>query len=232
MMIKYQQNPGESRDRYDPRLDVAILRVRPVPSDVKARYDAQRAAWQADPTSGAEPPQVDDFELFLPENEDSVRGIKRKFSVTDPQNEDELLYDKRNDSAEPCFKFKKQRRYETTHSAMAPNQNPYDDNVAIALHDPETFVGFVPGTKSRLQKAAYYYPILQKTSIRAYRPKTINSMMASSMMTAMTADEEDEGKADMINITVVPEEEVAEDFYDRAEAQRQKWDHRMVVEGV
>ena len=222
MMIKYQHNPGETRDRYDARLDVAILRVRPTPKEAQELFEAKHAAWEADPTSGDEPQRVDDFELFLPENTDALRGIKRKFSATDPQAEDDLLYNDRNAEGDPCFKFKKQRRFETYQSQ--PARDPYSDNIAIALHDPETYAGFVPGAKSRLQKAAYYYPILQRVGIRAYRPRTVARLLQNPGLRA-DVDEDDEGRADQLNVTIIPEEQ-EEFFAQQAQAFRDRFDQQ------
>ena len=63
--------------------------------------------------------------------------------------------------------------------------------VALALHDPESDVGIVPGTTQRLAKAAYYYPIIQRTTLRPKRKVGLQAL-----------GQADEERIDELNLTV------------------------------
>jgi hypothetical protein len=174
MLIKYMNNPSTS-EKYDPRLDVALIRPLQQTEEEQAHFEEAKATALAD----GRPKPIPEFryEAFLPQNADSVPNIKRKFDTTDPDNDSEDLYDEVNAEGKRIFKYKRLRAYETYAQAGNPD-DPWNDNVALVLHN---------GDKgSRQPQGAYIYPIVQRTSIRSVRPKTMGMMMSNM---AARADE-------------------------------------------
>ncbi|KAK5135259.1 hypothetical protein LTR08_005509 [Meristemomyces frigidus] len=197
MVTRFTTNPFGAGDSYDSRLDTAILR--PI-DDPQMQSEFQRKLAEWDPNSSRSQPLPEyDYDYYVPADTAGVRGIKRKFDANDPDNEDPDLYTDDLDEGQRGFKYERIRTYETYTQHGNPN-NYYGDSVALALHDPESDVGVVPGTKQRLVKAAYYYPVIQRTTLR---PKRKIGQQALSQ-----ADEE---RIDELNLTVG---ELAED--DRA----------------
>lgn len=212
IVAKFQTNPIAAQgSSYDDRVDVSLLRVLEPTAEQEDAYRTKLAEHEAaDPEVRATkpPPQPDyDYEFFLPSSRDAVRGIKRKFSPNDPERDDDALYDYTNAEGKRCFKFDRVRCYETYQQAGNP-QEPYDDTVALALHDPEMDVGAVPGQGSRLQKGAYYYPIVQRTFIRPKRKAT----RAGVVGVASQPNDEQENRVDVLEIEVrePDEKEVAD----------------------
>jgi len=120
----------------------------------------------------------------VPENAESVSNIKRKFNVEDPENDDDELYDHIDPkSGLPSFLYKRLRTYETYAQAGDP-RNPWNDSVAMVLHDD------VRG--SNLAKAAYIYPIIQRTSVRAMRPTTMAMLAKDQGRKTQQSEEETE----------------------------------------
>lgn len=165
MVTKFITNPVAASDSYDERLDSAILKPISDPA-VMARFNERRLLAEADPSLPGPIPEFD-YDLYLPDNPSAARGMKRKLDVTDPENDDEDLYTDENDGKR-TFKYARLRTYETYQQTGDP-KDIYGDTVALALHDPETAVGAVPGTKERLTKGAYYYPVVQRSALRPKR---------------------------------------------------------------
>ena len=214
MVAKFNGNPVAASDRYDQRLDTAILR--PV-ADEDAQAQHEQKMQQYDPNSGKPKPIPEfDYEYFLPVDTGAVRGIKRKLDVTDPENDDPELYTDEGQDGQRVFKYTRLRTYETQHQHGDPD-NLYNDSVAVSLHDPETDVGAVPGVKKRLLKAAYYYPVVQRTSIR---PKRNVGNAALSQV--------EEPKVDELHVTV---RDLGEDEYPGIEENRARYDTSLGVGG-
>jgi len=183
-------NLATSSDGYDHRLDAAILRQKQDEA-AYARWNQKNEEWKQSASTKSQPIPEDDYEYFLPVDTNAVRSIKRKLDVNDPENIDEGLYTDEGANGERVFKYARLRTYETYQQIGDP-QNFYDDSVAIALHDPEDTVGAVPGTKQRLQKAAYFYPVMQRTVVR---PKRNVGAGALSQM-------QDDDRIDEINLKI------------------------------
>lgn len=151
--------PYAPADKYEERLDTGILRVFNTPT-VQAKYETRKAT---DPSFRGVPEF--DYEYFLP-SATSVQGIKRKFSIVDPNRDSEELYDT-HDSEAPCFRFDKLRFYETTQQSGEAGEDVdrFDDSIAIALHDGESDD---PASRP-LQKGAYIYPIMGRISLKPKR---------------------------------------------------------------
>ena len=140
-----------------------------------------------------------DYEMYMLEDPSAVRGVKRKFDVNDPKNDDDNLYTFTDDQGLRAFKFKRVRAYET-YQQQADGDDACGDSVALALHD------FSSGNK-RLPKGAYFYPIVQRTGVR---PKRNVGKMLYQM---------EEQKIDELNVTVADmnEESRAEQLEKRAQ---------------
>lgn len=159
---------------YDPRLDVALLRPAGQTIQDQERYMEDLQAHKLDPTV---PPPIAryQFEFFLPSDKSKVRGIKRNFTTYDPTNEADIDFDiAEDDEGQPrkCFKYDNIRTYETSQQVGDPSDT-YGDVVALALHDPEKHES-EPLRDTKLQKAAYFYPITQRTSLRPRRPGRVD----------------------------------------------------------
>jgi len=213
-VAKFQNNPAGASDHYDKRLDTAILRPIDDPQ-VQAKYQHKLAEW--DPNSSKPQPLPEyDYEYYLPEARDAVRGIKRKFDVNDPDNDKTELYHDDLQDGQRGFKFTRLRTYETYNQHGDAN-NFYNDSVGLALHDPESEVGVVPGVTKRLSKAAYFYPIIQRTALR---PKRAVGRYAFS--------QSNEDRVDELNLTIG---DLAEDDRARQMEQRAKMDSSVKIDG-
>jgi RNA polymerase II-associated factor 1 len=188
MVMKFITCPVPPIDIYDERLDVALFRpIGQSPEDIP-RMEAQQAAHEADPSQPAPLPQYQ-YEFFLPANADKVRGIKRNFGVTDPDNEDEVTFDgEYKETGRTYFRYERVRAYETYQQTGDPS-DVHGDIVAVALHDPESEEG--PQRDNPLQKAAYYYPVMQRSFIRPRRQVQRRGAVGP-------AEEEEETKVDII----------------------------------
>jgi len=192
MIMKFVTNPLPVTDKYDTRLDTAIFRPC-VDPEKEAIYEQKKAEWA--PESGkSKPLQEYDYDYYLPGDEDAVLGIKRKLDINDPDNNDPELYTDDLGDDRRAFKYPRLRTYET-HNQTGDDENPYNDTVAIALHDPETEVGHVPRSGKRLAKGAYFYPISTRMAIK---PKRKIGMPMN------TGEEE---KPDELNLMVVEPDE-------------------------
>lgn len=161
-------NPNDPS--YDSRLDVALLRPAGQTVEDHNLYVQEQEAHKQDPTIPLPIPRYD-FELFLPPDREKVHGIKRNFTTHDPDNDTEIPFDETQDEdgrAKKYFKYELIRTYETQNQVGDP-ENTYGDVVALAIHDPEQHEE-EPLRGTKLQKAAYFYPIIQKTNLRSRRP--------------------------------------------------------------
>jgi RNA polymerase II-associated factor 1 len=177
MVFKYMAPPINNPldPSYDPRLDVALLRPAGQTLKDQETYLAEREAHKSDPTASMPIPRYQ-FEFFLPPSRSKIAGIKRNFTTNDPEDPAYVDFD----TAEPdedgnirrSFKFENIRTYETSQQ-VGDTVDHYGDVVALALHDPDRHREDAL-RQSKLQKAAYFYPIIQKTSIRPRRPGRVD----------------------------------------------------------
>lgn len=205
MIMKFQGNPVPKTGTYDRRLDTAIMK--PVPDEqAEAQWSDKMAVWEESDKSKPEPIREYDYDYFLPDQEYSVPNLKRKLNVNDPENDDPSLYTDDVGDGQRAFKYKRQRTYETYNQHGDPKEY-YNDSVALALHDPGSDVSTVSGKKQRLQKGAYFYPIVQRTQLR---PKRYVGKLQYQL---------DEGKVDELNVNVVQlNEELAAEQADKRAA--------------
>jgi RNA polymerase II-associated factor 1 len=189
LILKYQTNPVSSTKIYDSRLDYMLLYPLEASADKLAELQAAQAAWKLNPGNKPEPMEVHDFVACLPEDAEMIPNLKRKYSVYDAENSSPDLYTSsaaKSNIGVPHFKFARVRAYETYQQTGSADSS-WHDSVAIALHDPD-YNKQGPHTKHpnapKRQKAAYMYPIVQKTSMRPRRaaaPVGTNMAMRSIM---------------------------------------------------
>lgn len=182
-VIKFTAPPiRHTRDStYDDRLDVAILRPGGQSQADQAKYQQAEEEFKEDPTA-RRPVRQYWYEFFLPASKDKIHAIKRNFTTNDPDNEDEIPFDTGVDEEgrpRKLFKYENVRSYETDTQVAGGDQ--FGEVVALALHDGDEHRD-EPLRTGKLQKAAYFYPISQRTSIK---PRRANKP---------GYEEEDEGK--------------------------------------
>ncbi|KAF2731355.1 Paf1-domain-containing protein [Polyplosphaeria fusca] len=177
MMYKILNLPSTSL--YDSRLDVAILRPtgETIPDNEQYLQDLEKH--KSDPTHPMPIPRYQ-YEFFLPSSSGSITdaekasSIKRSFATYEP-DDPTLPFDVgEDDEGNPkrMFKYENIRTYETRDQHGDP-EDAFNDVVAMAIHDPEAHED-EPLRDVPLQKAAYFYPIVQKTSIRPRRPGRVD----------------------------------------------------------
>ena len=167
LVTKFHTNPVARTDTYDERLDVGLFKPNDESEEDQERMRMAQAAHETDPSVPIPVPTYN-YDYFLPKKASAVRGIKRKVNPSDPDHDNDDLYDAVRNDGEKCFHYDRVRAYET-HQQTGNVNEEYQDTVLIALHDPES-AGASGGSGGRkLQKAAYYYPILSKMFIRPKR---------------------------------------------------------------
>lgn len=170
-VIKFMAPPLRD-STYDERLDVAILRPGGQTQADQAKFQQEEQAFKEDPTARRAVAQYW-YEFFLPSGgPEKVRGIKRNFTTNDPNNEDEIDFDTGVDEdgrPKKYFKYENVRNYETDHQIAGGDQ--FGEVVALALHDGDQH-GNESLRSTPLQKAAYFYPIAQRTTIKPKRMHT------------------------------------------------------------
>jgi hypothetical protein len=208
IVFKYQTNPVKSTSTYDQRLDSMILYPLPPTGEQQSAFEAQLEEHTANPTGVLKPtmPAVD-FMAFIPEGGDDVETarenlskLKRKFDVFDADHDADDLYPHPagDDHPNPHFKFDKLRAYET-YQLTADADALWNDHLAVALHEPrdeEHDVDHLERLTTR-QKAAYLYPIMQRTLIRPRRNVTVG-VGISRQARPLTEEE----KVDQLGVTI------------------------------
>ena len=168
-VTKFQTNPAAASNLYDTRLDVSVLLVGELSPEEQTLQMERLAAYEADPSLPRPAPEYE-YEFFIPQNQTSVPSIKRKWDMTDPENDSEELYDADSQlvPGARCFQYGRQRAYETYQQTMS--KDVFNDSVVLALHDPALEIAPVPGAEPRKrQKAGYVYPVVQRTFVRPKR---------------------------------------------------------------
>lgn len=184
IMTKFSTNPLGTTDGHDRRLDTAIL-LPVVEEHYQEKLEERMAAYNSDLSLPKPTPEYD-YQLYVADAPETVRGIKRKFDFDDPDHDDPALYNHVDDEGNGHFKFNRIRAYETYQQA-GDQDDPFGDTLAVALHDPSQ-----SGKGRDLKKGAYFYPILQRTSLRPKRkPKQGVSQL-----------EEDQVVIDALEVTV------------------------------
>lgn len=205
VVAKFATAPTQATDSYDSRMEVGLLHPLELDPEVAAELEAKRIAHEADPLKNPPPGHPPyNYEFFLPDDAKTAENVKKKFDVDNPEKDDPSLYtydDK--DAHQQCFRYSRLRTYETGLQSGSADK-PYNE-VAVALHDPElveqmtqsNLDGSKVPSNDRQEKAAYYYPVLQKMQLKPRRSKKI----AQLGMARRNDDEETEG-VDVVDLVV------------------------------
>lgn len=210
MVAKFTANPTQSTESRDIRMDAGLLQPLELAPDVEAEWKAKLAAYEADPLHNPNPggPPYS-YSLFLPADEATANNMLMKLDVDNPEKDDPALCIRKDKNGLGSHRLVNIRTYETGRQT-GTSAHPFRE-VALALHDPEfaermSDAGFkgVHPTNGRLKKAAYYYPVVQKTQLKPRR----NRNLAQLGLAHQVADAEEDDKVDVIDITIRDPDEI------------------------
>ncbi len=186
--VKFQTNPVPPGNVYDIRLDSGLLRpLQPSDEKLRAREEAI-AAYERDPERNPFPEPEQDYEFYLVDTVTDAANFKRKYDMMSSDKDDDDLYTHQNEAMHKCFRFKRIRAYETAATAGS-QETKYDEEIVISVND---------GTDGIHQRAAYYYPLIQRSTIRPQRKKNIDRQRYGF------ADQgnEDADTVDIVDVTI------------------------------
>lgn len=163
--IKFLTNPVPPSTTYDRRLETSLLKPIEPSEEQMAQRQIARDLHERDPKRYPAPDETFEYEFFLNETQTESFQFKRKFDAQEVANLDKDPYPQKTIDGKGCFRFKRIRAYEST-TQSGDTSTKYDDEVVIAINE---------GTDGTQEKGAYYYPIVQKTSIRPQRTKNIDT---------------------------------------------------------
>lgn len=224
MVAKFTSNPTQSTDTRDTRMDVGMLQPLDLAPEVEAEWKAKISAHETDPIHNPNPggPPYS-YSFFLPADETTANNMSKKLDVDNLDKDDPALFNKKDKNGVGSVSLNHVRTYDTGRQSGAADQ-PFKE-IALAIHDPDleeknTQIGVEGGkpTFGRLEKAAYYYPIVQKLQLKPRRNKNLAQLGLASR-----AFEEDEEKVDVINLTI--REPDAEEEAKR-NSHRMDWDNQ------
>ncbi|KAL1843768.1 hypothetical protein VTJ49DRAFT_7478 [Mycothermus thermophilus] len=188
--VKFSTNPVTTTDVYDTRLLSGIFKPIERTAAEEQAYEAARAAWERDP-SMPKPSQMMNYDLFLPIDAQTGDNFRAMFDVDRADRDDRGLYTHKGD----FFRFPRVRAYETAQEKEMDHDNKYDEEVILAFRDDETAPPRGRNDDSA-QKAVYYYPVMQRTTIRNQRTKNIARTIG------IPAAEEEEPHLDELHVRV------------------------------
>lgn len=167
MTVKFTTNPVNSSDKYDPRMLAGILK--PI-----ERSEAEEQAFQLaqelhneDPQNHPAPSSMMNYNLFLPSDAKESNLFRARFDVDNPDRDSEGLYSHK-DGKGPHFVFPRLRPYETSAETEYDHDTKYNGEVILAFRDD---VG--EGDSTTDQRGMYYYPIMQRSTLRNQRTRNI-----------------------------------------------------------
>lgn len=179
LITKFVSNPSSGMTKYDTRINSAILRpVTPEP-EIQEAYEARQAAYEKNKTLPKPGNPWFEYDLYLADDVRAAESIRQTFQgavrgdlSTTAEEDGENDEDDDDDDApvpdqDSRVQYSYVRRYETYQQTL-DNKSPYQDTLVLALHDP---AGDTTKTTT-LQKAAYIYPIGQRTYMRPSRVAT------------------------------------------------------------
>ncbi|OTB06576.1 hypothetical protein M426DRAFT_318648 [Hypoxylon sp. CI-4A] len=161
--FKFTHNPLPSGRVYDRRLLNGILKPINKSEEEEAAFQMAMQAHERDPQHVPKPQNMMDFDYFLNDNQDGSDRFRQKFDIENPDHDDEGLYTHTDANGKSNFKFPRLRAYETSQEVELNNQTKYDEEVVLAFNEDDMID----------QKAAFYYPIMQRSVIKPQRTKKI-----------------------------------------------------------
>ncbi|KAK3322451.1 RNA polymerase II-associated [Apodospora peruviana] len=168
--VKFSTNPVDSSNTYDTRLLSGIFKPIERTAAEDAVYNAALAAHERDPERNPPPSNMMNYNFYLPPDMETGNRFRAKFDVDNPDRDIPELYNSTSDNG-GCFKFTRVRAYETAQEKEMDHDNKYDEEVILAFRDDETAERGQDDDSA--QKAVYYYPVMQRSTIRSQRTKNI-----------------------------------------------------------
>lgn len=159
--IKFLTNPMSAGNKYDTRMLSGLFRPIDKTETEEASYEAALAAYERDPVNNNKPQNLMNYDYYLGRKSDDSNNFQRMFDVEDPDHDNTALY---TDQSTECFQFNRIRGYETAQETELDHPSKYQDEVLLAYNDDDSLPR---------QKAMYYYPVMQKSTIRPQRTKNI-----------------------------------------------------------
>lgn len=222
--MKFLTNPVPPSKEYDTRLLSGLFKpIDRTKSEEEAVQEAM-AAHQRDPERFPKPQNLLNYDFYLTQSSTAADRFRRKYDVENPDHNDEDLYTNQTDTG-GCFQFDRLRAYETSDETEWDNLTKYDHEIILAYNEDT----FYPN-----QKAVYYYPVMQKSTIRPQRTKNI-------ARTIGIPEEEEQQVIDQLEITVEdPSEEAREAMkryrenplgWDQEDGEAEEEDHHHHAEG-
>lgn len=189
--FKFTHNPLPPSRAYDKRLLNGILKPISKTEAEDAAFNAALQAHERDPTHVPKPQNLMDYDFFLADSPAAFERFRQRLDVENPDHDDDNLYTHRGgkDGAnKPHFMFPRVRSYETAQELELSNQTKYDEEVVVTFNDDDMID----------QKAAFYYPVMQRSVIKPQRQKNIARTIGLN-----PADLDlDEGKIDQLDVVV------------------------------
>jgi RNA polymerase II-associated factor 1 len=184
--VKFTHNPIPSSSTYDTRLLSGIFKPIERTESEEQAYEAAVAAHARDPDHYPRPDNKMNYEFFLASDTKAADLFRRRFDVDNPDRDSRDLYPRRpNGEPFDCFQFRRVRAYETAHETELDHESKYDQELILAFNNDE----------SRGQRGLYYYPVMQRSTIRSQRTKNI-----ARTVVGLQTDEEQ--TIDQLDVTV------------------------------
>ncbi|KAI0180500.1 RNA polymerase II-associated [Hypoxylon sp. FL1284] len=185
--FKFTNNPLPPSRTYDRRLLNGILKPISKSDAEEAAFNMAMQAHERDPTHVPKPQNLMDYDFFLADSTNTSERFRQRLDLENPEHDDDSLYTHKS-SGKPNFLFPRVRSYETAQELELNNQTKYDEEVVIAFNDDEMTD----------QKAAFYYPVMQRSVIKPQRNKNI----ARTIGLASADLGLDERNIDQLDVTV------------------------------
>ncbi|KAK0753130.1 RNA polymerase II-associated [Schizothecium vesticola] len=181
--VKFQTNPVSTNATYDTRLLSGIFK--PIERSVaeERAFELASAAHERDPAHNPKPSNMMNYDFYLAADAETGVKFRQKFDVDNPGRESPALYTAPDDGG--SFRFPRVRAYETSQEKEMDHDTKYDEEVILARREHAQDPG---------RRAMYYYPIMQRSTIRSQRTKNI-------ARTAGITDEE-ESHVDELHVQV------------------------------
>ncbi|ORY69785.1 RNA polymerase II-associated, partial [Pseudomassariella vexata] len=161
--MKFTHNPVPGKGSYDTRMLNGIFRPLNRSQEEEDLLDAAMEAWKIDPVNNPKPDMSMSYDFYLAESGTSAEKFRKRFDMDNPERDNDSLYTS-NRSSGPCFQFSRLRAYETAQESELDHSSKYDEELILGFNDNETALH---------QKAAYFYPVMQRSTIRPQRTKNI-----------------------------------------------------------
>ena len=160
--VKFQTNPVSTHNTYDTRLLSGIFK--PIERSVaeERAFELASAAHERDPVHNPKPSNMMNYDFYLAVDAETGTKFRQRFDVDNPNHDNHTLYTSSEDGG--SFRFPRVRAYETSQEKEMDHDSKYSEEVILAKREHAELPG---------RNAIYYYPIMQRSTIRSQRTKNI-----------------------------------------------------------